>query len=228
MVIGPDPPPDLRTYVHIADDELTEFLETQSIGRIGDTTNSVEFFDVFAISANAMLDTEPRFVAADWGADERLLVVGCGEFGKHLVVEAARRFRVDECRSPLQITILDRDADRKINQLTTEHPELNRYWQLEGWSGDLAGPEFDRGAYLDDQFALKVRAISTCFDDEHLALTTCLTLQKRFDGIPIKVRMPQQDEGLATLLLSPANIRPFGLFEAACTPKRLFRREREA
>ena len=217
------PNPQLQAHVHVADEELRELLENEPSQSRGEDPplSSLKVFDLFEVGAKQMLDMEPRFQPSDWDANDRLLVAGLGELGKHLVVEATCRFKTAGRPFPLQTTILDHDAKGKITHLQVANEELAAHWSLNGWEEDLAGPEFDRGDYLSDSEVRSVRAIYVCFDDEPLALTTTLRLKKRFRSIPINVRMTHEKEGLATVLPEPGNVFPFGLTEAACRPEYL-------
>ncbi len=218
------PNPDLRAHIHISDEELAEMIKRQgglfADGDIG-PFQSLDLIDVFAVGAKAMLDMHPAFIPRDWNPRDRLLVVGLGELGKHLVLEAAEQWKKSGHRSPLKLTVLDRDAREKLSHLKIANPELADSWSAEGWQHDLAGAGFDERAYLTRRKARRVRAVYVCFDDEHLALTTTFRLQHDFDGVPIKARMPQRDEGLAKLLPEDHDVYPFGLIEAACNPDQL-------
>jgi hypothetical protein len=218
------PNPELRAHVHIADGEFGQLIKErrgQFVNGSDSSFGSLELIDVFSTGAAEMLGMTPAFDPGAWRARDRLLVVGLGELGQHLVIDAVTRWHESDKSKPLLVTALDRDADEKIDRLRCQLADLDHVWKPNWWSGDLAGPGFDARDYMKDSEAKAVKQIYVCFDNEHLALTTTLRLEKQFPGVPIKVRMTKEDEGLGTLLPTELNVKPFGLFEAACQPDRL-------
>lgn len=225
------PNPDLQAHIHIADEEFAELVKErrgQFVNGSSGPFATLELIDVFKTAAAEMLNMAPAFDPQAWRPNDRLIVVGLGELGQHLVVNAVTRWRDADRSEPLPISILDRDANEKIAGLRFELEGLNEKWEPTGWSGDLAGAAFDSGDYRSETDAKSVRQIYVCLDDEHLALTTTLRLEKQFPGVPIKVRMTTEHQGLGTLLPVEQNIKPFDLFEAACRPDRLLGSETNA
>jgi voltage-gated potassium channel Kch len=149
---------------------------------------------------------------------------------------SARTGWPDEAREPcrresrLRITVIDWEADRKVETLHLRYPELHKVCELIPRQMDVRWPEFERADFLYDAGGrCAVTAVYICLDDDSLGLTTALALLQKLRGqraqrVPIVVRMAD-DAGLATLLReagrdsdSFADLHAFGLLERTCRP----------
>ncbi len=223
------PGPALTCVVHIVDPRLCDLLQEQELaaGRVG--RFRLEFFNVYDTGARAVLTQYPPF---DQDTDQRphLLVAGLGQMGRSLVVHAARSWwaRYAETGERLRMSIIDRDAERKVETLALRYPQLDTACQLVPLTMEIHGPGFERGDYLHgEDGCCDVTIAYVCLDDDTASLSTALALrqQVREDGVPIVVRM-RHDAGLATLLggLHDGDsgfdgLYAFGLLDRTCTPE---------
>jgi len=242
----------LTCLVHLVDPQLCDLLRERELKPGEPDGFRLEFFNTYDLGAHAMLEEWPPFDArkqvdketsrqgrgafdgASASAENRstpphLLLVGLGSMGRSLVVRAARlwRERQDTAGRRLRITVVDRDADRKVETLRLRYPKLEKVCELIPCQTDVAWPDFERANFLNEEDrCCHLSAIYICFDNDSLGLASALTLlhKVRGQGIPIVVRMASST-GLAALLGQSgvaddafADLNVFPLLDRTCRP----------
>jgi hypothetical protein len=182
------------------------------------------------------------------GGPPHILIVGLGAMGRSLLVHAVREWRERQsvipsgsdrqsplhgqssAESRLRVSIVDREADRKVATLRLRYPQLSRYCELIPWQMDVRWPEFERAEFLVSVEQIGslsrrcvVTAVYVCLDNDSLGLTAGLSLLQKLrgQGVPVVVRMSGAD-GLAPLLTGTragegfADLHAFGLLERVC------------
>lgn len=224
----------LTCFVHIVDSKLCNLLREREIITEKVDSYRLEFFNVFDSGAIALLDKYPAFSETHNAQCPRphLLLVGLGRMGESLVVHAARSWhiRYKENCGRLRITVIDYEAERKIESLYLQYPQLENVCELIPHQMDIHSPEFLRGKFLfNEQGRCEVTLVYICLDNDSAGLATGLNLLQRVRGchIPIVVRMTH-DAGLASILRgveggsgSFDTMHAFGLLDQTCTPEML-------
>jgi hypothetical protein len=185
-----------------------------------------EFFNVYDAGARILLKRFPAF-PAEGTCRAHPLVIGLGRMGQSLMVHMARswRPRFEATGQRLRVSLLDRNAERKVESLLLQYPQLGQVCEIVPLLMDIRSPEFERAEFLfGKDAACDVTIAYICLDDDSFALYTALALRLRARGtrFPIVVRMAQ-NAGLAALLQgSPAGrlecLSAFGLLDETCTP----------
>jgi hypothetical protein len=126
------------------------------------------------------------------------------------------------------MSIIDREAEQKVESLGLRYPQLRTACELLPLSMEIHGPGFQRGDFLyASDGCCDVTIAYVCLDDDSFGLSTALALRQRVSGagIPIVVRM-RHDAGLATLLSGLEgdakgfdSLHAFGLLDQTCTPE---------
>jgi voltage-gated potassium channel Kch len=221
----------LGCILHIVDPQLCTLLKEREIETGKIDAYRLEFFNVFDNGARALLKEYPAF-GEEQGTLPHLLVVGLGRLGESLVVHAARSWHTkSSARSRrLRMTIVDREAERKVESLCLRYPQLARACEFIALSMDIKWPEFQEAKFLFDRRGRCVVTIAyVCLDDDALGLSAALALRQRTrdQSIPIVVRT-EQDAGLAMLMKGLAgdgdgfeNLHAFGLLDRTCQPELL-------
>ncbi len=221
----------LACFVHIVDPQLCSIMKERGILTEKNDSFRLEFFNIFESGARILLDQYPAFIENCNGLESHphILVVGLGQFGKSIVIQAARRWWLlyPEAKVRLRITIIDNEAEQKVGVLCLQCPQLEHISEITPLQIDIHSLEFQRGDFLlDSQKHLAITMAYICLDDNSLALSACLRLFHRMgeQKIPIVVRM-QHSAGLATILRgvetggdSFDNLHAFGLLDNTCTP----------
>ncbi len=205
----------LTAFVHIVDPDLCNLLSAWSLAATETDSFRLEFFNVFERAAQLMLKEYPPFKKELETAAElpRILIVGLGKVSKRLLVQAARNWWMKHAGNAkrLRITVIDKQAEKKIGLLRLQYPQLDRACEIELWPFEKGEPEFEKGDFLfnsDGRCDLGVIYVS--FDNDVDVVVNALTLHRktRQYRIPIVMRM-SGDAGLATLMKDDCNAIDF-------------------
>ena len=224
----------LTCLVHVVDPQLCNLLRERELAA-GDADGlRLEFFNVYDLGAQAVLEEYPPFEDDQGGQGEapHFLLVGLGSMGRSLAVRAARLWRdrqpIPDAR--LRISVVDRQAHRKVEILHLRYPKLAKVCELIPCQMDVWWPEFEAADFLyAEDGRCRMNAVYICFDNDSLGLAAGLTLLQKLrgKGVPIVVRMAGS-AGLATLLDqdgaqdgSLADLHVFPLLDRTCRPDRL-------
>jgi hypothetical protein len=217
----------LTCIIHIVDPQLCVLLREREIAAGAVPRFRLELFNVFDRGARILLREHPP-VSSSPDAPPHLLVIGLGGLGASLVAHAVQNWR-DQFPAGgvrLPITVIDHEADARIEALAVRYPRLAEVCQLVPLQLDVRSPAFQRAEFLSGPAGEPaVDIIYICLDNDSLALHAALTLlpSTRASSLPIVVRMSREG-GLATLLRPTGeaddvyrNLHPFSLLEEVCT-----------
>jgi len=192
----------------------------------------LEFFNVFETAARVMLDRFPPFPIGTGRPVHRphLVFVGLGRMGRSALTRAALHWRLrgrGADSRPL-VTVLDLDAEAKLDLMRTTHPQLSETIDIDCRQADVRSPEFVQTfGELSKADTADVSAVYVCLGDDSLSLVAALAIQLRLRqqgrSVPIVARVTQE-VGLARLLpgggadaAGDVGVRPFGLMDRACS-----------
>jgi voltage-gated potassium channel Kch len=140
----------LQGLAHIVDPLLCDLFKRLEVGAVHTGGFRLQFFNVFDGAARALLQAHPPF---DPGGSEpvgEVLVVGLGHIGQRLIFNLGRNWRERYRASGerLGITIVDKDADRVQETLTTRHPQLATLCTLTAHAIEHRSAAFHLGRFL--------------------------------------------------------------------------------
>jgi hypothetical protein len=159
-----------RVYAQVSDPALALALRARRLALPTDDERNVDVVHLDEVAARALARAEGSQIAqADAGT---IVVVGTGAFGRALVVELARCWRLSLPRRTdrLHITLVGLDAHAVA-------VALPRQWPVVAAVCDLAWAE-----QCDQVPGPVPYRVYICDDDEHLALTTALTATGLWNG----------------------------------------------
>jgi len=197
---------------------LIQFLESPSI----EDEKREALIAARGLFRDHPLDYDP--IRPDDPRTVHLVLVGLGQMGKSLALQAARTgCFANEKR--IRITAIDRAAVLRERQFLDEYPAMSSLAKLEFVKGDAEDPAVLNRIreWADDREALTTVAV--CIDDDSQALSCALDVLSRLETsrTQLLVRM-SEDAGLATLLEGehgnrgwPSQVHAFGMVRAACT-----------
>jgi voltage-gated potassium channel Kch len=227
-------PSPLQCFVHIGDDRLCASLEEAMLLSSDTASTRVEFFNVHRSGPQALLNAYARPTAG--GRAPHLLIVGAGEVGTNLAVEAARRSH--HGRAPgspsMQVTLLSPDAEARVAALRIRYPALEAGCRVLAVVGDPADPDRPSFEATGRHNPIEgVTAAFVCTDDDSMALRAALQLRKQLTAdVPIVVCTTRRASSVTELLdaagsnLAP-NVHSFAILEQVCTPEVVFNGRRE-
>jgi TrkA-N domain/RyR domain len=231
--------PPLTCFVHISNDKLGGVLRQLGIAKRGGDSFRLEYFNAAQRGAPALLREHPAF--DDDGntpfGPPHLLVVGLGEMGSNLVVQAARRWRSMTATSGrcFRVTVVDAEADDHVAALNERFPRLKDACELVAQRMNLDSAGFERADFLfGSNGAWPVTSVYVCVGDDAIGLSAALHLRHRLGDrdVPIVVRTTQQG-GVAALLAGErgadtyGELHVFGLLDVVCRPEVLLKGQNE-
>jgi len=227
-----DPAP-LTCAIQVDDPALWTLLREEEFRtRRHDDPVRLEFFNVFETAARVMLDRFPPFPIGTGRPLERphLVFVGLGRMGRSALIRAALHWRLrgrGADARPL-VTVLDLDAEAKLEVMRARHPHLSETIEIDCRQADVRTAEFAQTVgELSKADTADVSAVYVCLGDDSLSLVAALAIQLRMRqqgrGVPIVARVTQES-GLARLLpgggadaAGSTGVRPFGVMDRACS-----------
>ncbi|MDQ7904762.1 NAD-binding protein [Phytohabitans sp. ZYX-F-186] len=213
----------LAVYAQVQDQELCLALQARHLGTSEPPTIRLDFFNIDDVAARHLLAKDPIVPPLD--RPPRFLVVGATAFGRAVVVELARQWRVlpPAAMWRVEVAVVDDAATQVIDELSFRYPFLSKACDLRPYDGDLL-------AVLAGKVAPEAPdRVFICHDDEQVALKTALIADRLWRGGPGTV-IVRQDQ-LATLQDAfdgarderlfdevSGTLRLFGVVDAACDP----------
>ncbi len=238
LVEGRTGPP-LTCFVHLLDGNLVGLMRHVAIAQPGDPTFRLEVFNAAERGVPALLRAHPAFdedATTPFGRPH-LLVVGLGEMGSRLVVDAARRWRSLPAAAGrrLKVTAVDNRADQHVAALLERYPRLREVCDLVAHQVELDSAAFERAGFLfDERGACTITSVYICVGDDAVGLSAALQVRRRLADrrVPIVVRTTQEG-GVAAFLgggVDPeadAGLSVFGLLDLVCRPEILLTGQNE-
>ena len=212
--------------VHIVDLKLCDLVKRHRAFPKAEPF-AVNVFNIYEQTARLLfekhpLDHDPIVEGGVRGA--HLVVLGFGDMGKSVVLQAARIGHFANGRR-LRLTIIDQKAEKEARIFLGRFPQLNQACDAQFIERDVEEPTMlqEIAAWVkDDGFIVSVVA---CFGDDSGNLSCALSLLPllRDRKVPVLVRMTQ-GTGLAGLLAAERNevdllrnFHPFGMVSVTCT-----------
>lgn len=219
----------LHCLVHITDPQLCLLLKQSEIHKGKRDNFRLEFFNVFDSGSKMLLEEFPPEHTESQSQSDPLhfIIIGLGRLGESLTVNLSRKLHKNNGTSgnKARITVIDRDAGRKMKSICMRYPTLETMSDLVALDMDVRSPEFQEAAFLFNKDACEVTKIFICLDNESLGMTTALILRDKLLSctVPIIIRMVH-DSGLSSLIGKNApqhylfrDLYAFGLLDHTCT-----------
>jgi len=221
----------LNCTIHVVNPQLCDLLRELEFGFDTFPTFRLEMFNIFERGARILVSEYLAFDRELKPGQEsaHMLVVGCGELGESLVLQAARSWFENwkEGGARLNITVVDRNAADRVDPLRIRFPKLEKCCQVNTLDVDVENPGTHSADFLFDESGRSLFSpIFICMDNTSSGLKAALRLRQRLDCSqpPIILYMPEES-GLAKLLTDEPhsdipvhNIIPFRLVQSTCTP----------
>ena len=219
------PDPGLRCFVHLFDLPLGEVFRAHRLFRDVPQSRSVELhvFNVYENGARLLLRHCP--LERDLGGPDdartvHLIVVGFGQMGQSLALQAARVGHFANGRR-VRVTAVDREVDRRAEAFRGRHPAVPDLVDLRTIQGDVT-----RATVLDQirdeaERPDTLTTLAVCLDDDRISLSCAIQLQRKLPESthPLLVRM-SQGAGLASVFEDQIGgatwsqtLHPFGMID---------------
>jgi len=210
----PPSSPPLAAYAQIHDAELCLALQAHYLARLRPPRLRLDFFNADDLAARKLVTEAPLAPVA--GRPPQVLVVSASAFGRALVVELARHWRVAdlESRAPLPVTLVDPAADVVVADLARRYPFLPDVCRFTAYQQDL----LDLLGH--DELREPPDRAFICDDNEERALKTAITADRFWRGAPdsVVVRLDQL-AALRERLNFGGSLKVYGVVDAASDPE---------
>lgn len=215
--------------VQLADERLCQLVDQATLTATVPGPVTYEFFNVYRAGAAALFDTHPGVLfPGEDGGPPRLMILGSGRFATALVVEAARRWRLDRPAGTqlIRVTLVAPDADLHATALLTEYPILSTTCEL---STRRTAPDGSLGG---GEVAHCPTAVLVCLGAESATFRVALPLRRILPEQCPVILCTTARSSLADLLNrsgSPmlARVEGFSLLDRVCRPEVLLNGPRE-
>ncbi len=220
----------LTAVVHLVDPDHCRLLRRQELASAGLSRLRLRFFNVYQSGARRLL-TEHSFLTEEpeEAAPVHILVIGLGQMGRSVVLEAGRRWapRWQQLRTKLRISVAAEDADRAAQALAEESPGLSEVCHIEGHQVDVARLGYGALERLcRSEGMADVQAAYVCLEEDSQCLPAAVAVNRTLAEMganAITVAALSQDGGVAALLEVGdgeefAGLHVFRLLEHTCTP----------
>jgi len=224
---GPHPAP-VRCCVHVVDLGLCGLFRQHRIFTESGDALEARIVNLYELSARLLFDTHPldqgAIVARDDPRQVHLVVMGFGQMGESVVLQAARIGHFANGRR-LRLTVVDRDAEARRRRLLRRYPQFERVCDIAFVRGDCDEPETARAVAGWAGESEAVTSVAVCFDDDARSLSCALSLLSELGEAraAIYVRMGE-DAGLAKLVEASSSavawagqVHAFGMIGRVCT-----------
>jgi hypothetical protein len=214
--------------VQLADERLCQLVDHTTLTAPVTGPVTYDYFNVYRAGPAALFDTHPEVLLPQEDGPPRLMIVGSGRFANALVVEAARRWRLDRALQGqlIRITLVAADADAHATALHAEYPILSTACQLSTRRSALGGP------LAGGDLAECPTAVLVCMGADSATLRVAFPLRRVLpERCPVIVCTTGRSS-LADLLNRSgstmlSNVEGFSLLDRVCRPEALLNGPRE-
>lgn len=217
----------LTCLLHLTSPDLYRLVKASELCSQDDVPFELETFNSYARSAQILFKEDP-----DWNTKgdrtkipDHIMIIGLGTMGESLAERAAFIWHASKRRGKLRITVIDYDAEQKVDRLLQKKPQLKdacRIIPIPVLSSISNAVEKNRVISGADK---PVRHIFICLNESVLNLQTCLELLQlpAYQKVSIWVQLDKAS-GLEGLLDKPLGIdrqicrvSTFDIYEQSCS-----------
>jgi hypothetical protein len=219
---------ELDCLIHIQDSYLWTLLRERQFSAENSGSFRLDLFNVYDSGARILMRKIFRENNGQVESTPHLLVIGMGGLGEHLIIRAAQEWgtRFAQTDQPLPITVIDPQAEEKLDSLKMRFPLVGDVCALTPLNFSTGEPKFQGVEKIlnDSEKSTPVSYVFICLDDASIGFQAGLTLLRfmKDKKIPVMVRMTE-DTGLATFLRAVkstgsafSNLNAFGLLDQTC------------
>ena len=161
---------------------------------VDDDRFTLELFNVYQMAGLSVLKDHPAFPLRETPPDAHVLVIGSGKMGQDMIFHIARQWRGAYGNAKkIRITVVDRQADARVEALKVRYPSISRYCDLVPLLLDIGSVEFHQGRFLFDGDRISVTAAYVCLNDQSAGLAAALEMSQHIDDFAIGHRVPRPD-----------------------------------
>jgi len=225
-------PAPLQCYLAISDILYMEQARTKGIID-SDSNFTCTILNINALSARELFrkhNLDGSGIAPESKETAHLVVVGFGNMGENVALQAARIGQFANSKQ-VHITIVDREAQRKLNLINQLLPHIKDCAAWEACDINVESSQFIE--YLHEYISRtgSLRHIAVCLNDETLSLHTGLRIVREFKNNEFSVYLRQENEEGDSIVLDTfikdKSLHIFGSLRKLCDQDMLSDRKYE-
>ena len=217
----------LTCIIHLSSIDLLNLIRSSELSIEPGVPFELETFNPYERTARMLLQDNPGWCEDSRSEDipESILVVGLGRLGEQLVIQTGYLWYLLHRQGRLRITVLDRAALEKIQNLLRKYPQLGKVCELIPLQADIYTAGSLQNILVGPGEQVLIQQTYICLGDPVLSLQVCLNLLQ-IPGIitgPIWVQQ-LKEAGLVDLLEKPLpglgdvrRVRTFDFYDYACS-----------
>lgn len=192
----------LTCVIHVSDLALRRLIRAAEFAAGPDDPIRLQCVNLEEHGARALLAEWPPPRAGAGGGAPHVLLVGLGRFGESVLLQLARRFATSEGGGKLMLSVVDRNAADRCEELFARQPGLASRCDVEPFSVSTRSAEFEGGAIWSRVVRrAPLDAAYVCLAETESAVAAALALHAQAGGrrVPITLRT-RRELGLAALI----------------------------
>jgi voltage-gated potassium channel Kch len=212
----------LACHVQLSDPGLAAMLAREEL-TCGTGSVRMDYYSAVETGGLELMNRHwPSIDTRQSGTQPHVVIVGLGQMGRALLVEAARRWRQSDAGSrgaKIRVTVVERKASQHWLLLLVGHPGLEKVCEVETRDLDVDDPEFAKGLDVD---LAGTAAVFVSLADDARGFTAAAVLRDAVGpGVPIAVRTTSFTDldGLLGSGSASLNIETFPIYDFVCTPE---------
>lgn len=142
----------LNCFIHIENQELFELLRERELTTDDSSMFRLTMYNIFERGARLMLRVGSIVTSEDVPAERNphLLIVGLGNLGENLLVNAVRLWMKKNLSNDqkLKITAVDMDAEEKVDSLRARYPRLDSVCEIIPQPMKVHSSQFQKAGFL--------------------------------------------------------------------------------
>ncbi len=216
---------ELNCIIHLSSQDLLSLVKRSELTLSSSDPFSLETFNLYRRAANQIIQRDSGWNSGAASLPKHLLLIGLGRLGQNIVLQAGYRWFTLDNEEKLTITVLDLDAEGKVQHLINHQPELNNFVDFQPINIDLNAQNSVIDVLKRIEGLESISRVYLCISNAVLSLKISLALRERnpFTNIPFFVRV-EKASGLADLFKTPivgvsdiGELRLFDIHEETCS-----------
>ncbi len=168
----------LQCITHLHDPLLSNLFLEQTLKAEWKESIQHDVINVYQLAASLVAQKFPPFLRGKNLDSNSILVIGFGKFGQHVLLEIARQLVGSTMRLPVNVHVMDREADWKTVSFTKLYPELLAFFSITPHELEIYSPEFQDVDRFLSHCSPNLHTVYICLDDDATAVHTALLLYR--------------------------------------------------
>ncbi len=217
-LVNDNPRHRLTCHVQLSSQDLMEVVRASERSLGAGSNVSLDVFNVYDSSARRLLQDDPVLRDQSLSRRKSVMICGLGGFGKSLIRQLAYTFYRSKSSGKLDIILLDREADLRLEELRMDCPGLDSVCQFKAVNLDLSSSHGLRKQLADLMKKKSLAEVFICTGNPVVNLQAFLVIDNLVSGlaVPIRTRM-DKSSGLTYLVEDVNTGQFFDIYQQTCT-----------